>query len=159
MADSYEHPVIGDLSSMKERKNNVQEYYRKQKNRDQFFRYYETLKKRLKGYGWESFTPGSQCELWVRNGTSRNVSYLLVDPWMLEGVFRVRLKLFDEKYIHILEEKIREKTRDIPRINTVKIEVTRQKKKKEVVEKVVDVRISRELLFENANTVEAVEKS
>ncbi len=155
---SYEHPIIGDLSSMKERKIDPEAYYAKEHNRATFFKFYGKLINELKELGWKKFTQESLCELWVTNGQSSTIAKFFIDPWMLEDVFRIRIDLFDEKYVREIADKIRKAIIDMPGLKTVVIKAERQKKKKDVVEEVVDVRISRSLLLEKATSIEAVEE-
>ena len=82
MTGSYDHPIIGDLSSMKERKYDPDAYYSKKTNRHAFFKFYEKLKSELVKLGWKKFSPGSQCELWIKNGESSVIESFFVDPWM-----------------------------------------------------------------------------
>lgn len=152
------HPIIGDLSSMKERKKDFETYYAKKHNRDAFFKFYGKLINELKELGWKKFTQQSLCELWVENGQSSTIAKFFIDPWMLEDVFRIRFDLFDEKYVREVAEKIRKAITYMPGLKTVVVKAERKKKKRDVVEEVVDVSISRSLLLEKATSVEAVEE-
>jgi hypothetical protein len=132
-------PPISEIGDLQDSEPEIRD-----KNRKNFAKFWELTRSRLKDRGWSSFEPGTIAELYVRQGESRVVSMMWLDPMWRAGSIRVRLSFanagFPEKARNLLQ------AADYSFHDLVEMQALQVRRKNEL-RPILDVWISQRKLF------------